>query len=57
MPKKSFTVRMEAEQLERLDRARGLIPREAFVRQAIEAAINELEQAAAKPARREWVKR
>ena len=39
MPKKSFTVRMEAEQLERLDRARGLIPREAFVRQAIETAI------------------
>ena len=57
MPKKSFTVRMEAEQLERLDRARGLIPREAFVRQAIEAAINELERATAKPARREKAKR
>lgn len=57
MPKKAFTVRMEVEQLERLDRVRGLIPREAFVRQAIEAAINETERAATKPARREKAKR
>ena len=34
---------MEAEQLERLDRVRGLIPREAFVRQAIEVAIEQIE--------------
>ena len=52
MPKKSFVIRMEAEQLERLDRVRGLIPREAFVRHAIETAIEELERAAAEPDRR-----
>ena len=56
MPKKSFTVRMEAEQLERLDRVRGLIPREAFVRQAIEVAIEQLEPSA-KPRTQKGMKR
>jgi predicted DNA-binding protein len=41
--KKSFTVRMAPEELERLDRARGLIPRERFVRDAIEKHIDSLE--------------
>jgi hypothetical protein len=47
MPKKSFVIRMEVGQLERLDRARGLVPREAFVRHAIETAIEELDRPAA----------
>jgi hypothetical protein len=35
---------MEAEQLERLDRVRGLIPREAFVKQVIQDALDQLEE-------------
>ena len=44
MPKKSFVIRMEVEQLERLDRVRDLVPREAFVRRAIEVAIEQAER-------------
>ena len=55
MSKKSFVIRMEVEQLERLDRVRGLIPREAFVRQAIQTAIEQIEPPA-KPRKPKRVK-
>lgn len=47
--KKSFTVRMDADHLDRLDHARGDVPRERFVRRAIEAAVQAVEAEQARP--------
>jgi hypothetical protein len=47
--KKSFTLRMDADQLERLDRARGAVPRERFARDAIMLAVNHAEVRAKAP--------
>lgn len=49
MNKKSFAIRMDADQLERLDRARGDVPRERFVRRAIEAAVQGVEAEQGRP--------
>ena len=41
--RKSFQVRMAVEDLARLDRGRGTIPRERFVREAVTTALDRAE--------------
>jgi metal-responsive CopG/Arc/MetJ family transcriptional regulator len=41
---KRVTVRIPAELSDRVDRVRGLIPRDAFIRDVVERAVSALEQ-------------
>jgi hypothetical protein len=46
--RKAFTLRMDQALLERLDHARGLIPREAYIRDVLEKHLDALDRANAK---------
>jgi hypothetical protein len=50
--RKAFTLRMDQALLDRLDRARGLIPREAYVRDVLEKHLNARDREPRKAKRR-----